>query len=1124
MATPARYTCKYCNKSNFKSYNGLKQHIASVKRCCELSLLDGGELQPVEPPLQPPLAAFDIQPSQSGPRIRKTRSVGRERNAETPDSGHVGEDHVQNNFPDPAQMGDDSDEDAGFPDAGYSSSSDESSTDLQYVAPADSAVCTEALDKFMAYVKWMDVEYLPFTKHEAASIRLLDCLRRKRATLDTYPEVMEWHLRETGELTPHMQLGDYTNYHTRKTIINKLNIRYNGPAANSTRTKQKPKPLFNTKHTVLPVSKAKVELIYHDARDCIVSLLTDPRFTDDDWQHFDNDPLAPPPDDLQYYGDTLTSEAYLATHKELIKDPTKQMLLSVQLYIDGAISGQFGKLPVEALKIGIGNMTDNARKKRYAWRILGFVPNYHKATSRGKKMFVESGHIASMNLDLSDEEGEEEGEQINWDVADSSEDEDENSVDLGQVPENLVINPDKMEYDEDAHEGQDWHHILAHLLLTYRQQLDRKPMLWHYKYRGKVYENMELHFFVHFVKCDGDEADKLCGKYTTRTGNVQNLCRFCTCPTSKSSWVFGEKHAKTKTEPMIKKLVDENDLQELKKLSQRNLVNAFHGIRFGLHNDTGIHGACPIEMLHHILLGMFKYVITGFREQIGRSSFACDEINALAKTYGKLFMHNSDRNLPKTSFGKGIFQGKIMGKEYAGVLLVTAAILQSTMGQKLLKSSRHFKHDWQRIDWALLVETMLEWEAFLKQDQMDKNHVRKLQDKHRYLMYLMKKVLRRTKGMGMDFMKFHGILHLVELIIANGVPNVVDTGPNESHHKPTKYYSTLTQKNETTFEKQTALREDEFHLIDLAMLELEGKCFWEYLDVDQERGPPTFKQYDAIPIPKSTDPAQKRTGGSRITVWRDEKGESQYGVAKDKNHNHAWDAQVVDYLLELQEKMEQHGIDELDIRCEHKREGVIFRGHPQYRGTGQWNDWVKLDWGRGHGHLPAEIWCFVDFSNLSDTVSVKYGDVTVTKGVYAVVESSEYVFEDKDGAQVKVGSDLFRVIRKEIDRVLEDDTIARKFYLAEVEAFVDPICVIPDIGCEDRISYFEVLPRDQWSDEFIKWLEAPKRAEMDEMKEDEGVKEYKTEVDYKAKAAKRKRQGATKEEPKKAKKKKKKKK
>ena len=773
MSSPARYTCKYCNKSNFKSYNGLKQHIASVKRCCELSLLDGGELQPVEPPLQPPLAAFDIHPTiakrplgdvdnqQPVERHRKRKSTERV-GPETRADAHapvINYNNPHSNIPgDHGQMHFDSDEDPVWPygvDDDMSQSSDESrdetSTESGSVAPDDDPVCTEALSNFLEYVKWMKREYHPFDKHEVAAIRLLDLLHRKKATLDTYEEVMEWHLRSSGMLQPAMNLGDYVHYHSRKKIIKKLQIRYNGPA-NYDKPKI-PKPLFHTKHTVLPVSKAKVELIYHDARDCIVSLLTDPRFTDDDWQHFDDDPQAPPPDDLEYYGDTITSEAYLATHKALITDPTKQMLIMVQLYIDATISGQFGKLPVEALKIGIGNMTNKARMKHYAWRIVGFVPNYHRATSRGKKMFMDSGHVASMSYDVSDDEGEEEGEQLDWD-------EDQNPVNLGQIPENLVINPDKMEYDEEAHEGQDWHHILAHLLLTYRQQLDRKKMLWHYKYRGKVYENMELVFFVHFVKCDGDEGDKLCGKYTSRTGIVQNLCRFCTCPTAKSSWVFGDIKAKKKTKPMIKKLVDQNDLEKLREYSQRNLVNAFHGIRFGLHNNAGIHGACPIEMLHHILLGMFKYTITGFREQIGPSSATCDEINALAKELGKLFQHQSDRDLPKMNFGKGIFQGKIMGKEYSGVLLVVAVILRSTLGRKLLKKVQNFKEDVLIDDWSLLVETMLQWEAFLKLDEMEKNHVKRLEHKNRYLMFLIKKVLKRTKGLGLDTMKFHQILHL----------------------------------------------------------------------------------------------------------------------------------------------------------------------------------------------------------------------------------------------------------------------------------------------------------------------------------------------------------------------------
>ena len=190
---------------------------------------------------------------------------------------------------------------------------------------------------------------------------------------------------------------------------------------------------------------------------------------------------------------------------------------------------------------------------------------------------------------------------------------------------------------------------------------------------------------------------------------------------------------------------------------------------------------------------------------------------------------------------------------------------------------------------------------------------------------------------------------------------------------------------------------------------------------------------------------------------------------------------------------------ELDIRCEHKRNGTIFRGHPMYRGTGQWNDWVKLDW-VGHGHLPAEIWCFIDFTALPDNVTVKYGGVTVKTGVYAVVESSEYVKEDQDGVQVQVGSDLLREIRKEIASENGQGEITRQLYLADVEAFVDPICVVPDIGAADKLRYFEVLPRKQWSDVFIKWLMAPYKQEMEELKEEEGKKEYLQEIDYKAKA------------------------
>ena len=60
-----------------------------------------------------------------------------------------------------------------------------------------------------------------------------------------------------------------------------------------------------------------------------------------------------------------------------------------------------------------------------------------------------------------------------------------------------------------------------------------------------------------------------------------------------------------------------------------------------------------------------------------------------------------------------------MAKEFSGVMLDIAAILQSSKGRVTLKGARskHFKHGWQIDDWTVLVESLLQWEAFLKLPQ-----------------------------------------------------------------------------------------------------------------------------------------------------------------------------------------------------------------------------------------------------------------------------------------------------------------------------------------------------------------------------------------------------------------------
>jgi hypothetical protein len=222
---------------------------------------------------------------------------------------------------------------------------------------------------------------------------------------------------------------------------------------------------------------------------------------------------------------------------------------------------------------------------------------------------------------------------------------------------------------------------------------------WDLRYKNKVYENIEFVLFTPNLCIDTDEANKLCGNYSSQTSSVHNLCRYCTVPTLKSDLVI--KNWEHKTVRMVQKLVDVEDFAGLRAISQQYIENALYHICFGLHNDCSIHGATPLEMLHAILLGMFKYMNECFFVQIGKTSLLANNINALAQKYGKLLHHQSDQDMPKTKFSKGIHKGgKIMAKEYTGVLLIMVAILHSTLGRRLLSQNKTHFGPMQLQDWT----------------------------------------------------------------------------------------------------------------------------------------------------------------------------------------------------------------------------------------------------------------------------------------------------------------------------------------------------------------------------------------------------------------------------------------
>ncbi|MCA1806427.1 MAG: hypothetical protein LC687_00975, partial [Actinobacteria bacterium] len=877
-------------------------------------------------------------------------------------------------------------------------------------------VNTELRQSFKEYCENGADSRPDLTEHQKRGIRLLDMMKRKRCALDTYDEIMLWHYRENGELDEFETLKDVTGHVSRDALISTLKKRYN---------MERKFPF--TKKVTLPYSRAEVDLVCHDAWGCFESLLTDPRLTDDDFLFFDNDPFADPPENMAVIADLNTGRAFREAHK-LYKKKPNQIPLPVVLYMDGANTGQMKNMPITALKMTLGIFTRKYRDLDHAWKVLGHVPHLSKNQSKANNIMKQSQHI-----------------------------------DGGLVPD-PDTNNDKIPYDKSGN-PKDLHKMIDVILESFRE-VQTKGFVWDLRYRGKTHE-VEFVPYVIFMKCDTQEGDVLCGSYTSRV-NVSQLCRYCICPLEDSDnpqarWAH-------KTVQMMKVLVDTNDLAALNDLSQHCMENAFYKIRFSPANDRGIHGATPSEMLHAILLGTFTMIRDVMYEQLGPDSQYATEFDQMASLFGLQFGRQSERDMPKCKFSGGIREGKLNAKEYRGILLVMGAVLVCSRGRDILL--KKFSQQWVD-DWLELVEILLCWEAFLCEEQMTIHHVTRLGFKNRYLMWMIKRVAPREEGMHLKLMKYHAIVHMCMDMILFGVPSEMDTGSNEGGHKGTKAAAQTTQKNHKTFDHQTAKRMDEFEVIDLGMEELAGRKLSDYL-VKPER---------LLPDPPAP-PQQIYTGGTKINILEELKdGKPLYSFGDGPRAAQPiaadWDRDILDFLYSFQEKLKTWVKPEskLCVFGEHTRNGMTFRGHPQYREK-YWRDWALVDWAADSPEPPApvQIWCFVEVNGLPLSAKerrkkeMKHGNCDLNNGVYAVVECADFVAGGKSVPK----SRLFTPLIKEM-AVNGRDSASRKrrFYLCDTEAIVEPLYVIPDVGCKNRCTYFSVKSRSDWVLEMEEWLDGP---------------------------------------------------
>lgn len=499
---------------------------------------------------------------------------------------------------------------------------------------------TAMRDAFYDFVAQRGTAYMPFTNKEKTAIQCLSVLKSKKAPLNSYQPVMEWHLKASRKMRQDATLRDNLDFIGRDAMLMRLAKRYNMEGK---------RPY--ERRTTLPVSGHSVKITCHDALEQIQSLLTDPRIKDEDYLFYNDDPLAspPPPEERTHIKDLNTGQAYIDTHEALIGEEDNKQLLPIVLYIDGTAVSQFRNLEVISVRFSLGIFTKKARRLDHCWRSLGYVVQNSSPEGKSAKVFQETEHLAVQ---------------------------DDDSVDSGcsfKTTEGLG-----------EHTTQDFHAQLD-VILEGLVELQETGFIWDLRYKNRTYYDLHFEVFVPFVKCDTKEGDILSGKFTSRS-NTKMLCRYCHIPLTE-----GDNHlykVKYKTQDAIEKLVKDRNTDALTNLSQAYLLNAMHKVRFSMGNRRGIHGSCPSEMLHALLLGIFKYIREIFFHFLGKDSALAKDVNGLAQLYAKLYRRQSERDVPGTAFTQGIRFKKMMAKDFRGVLLIMMTILESTKGKELVSKKR----------------------------------------------------------------------------------------------------------------------------------------------------------------------------------------------------------------------------------------------------------------------------------------------------------------------------------------------------------------------------------------------------------------------------------------------------
>ena len=469
-------------------------------------------------------------------------------------------------------------------------------------------------------------------------------------------------------------------------------------------------------------------------------------------------------------------------------------------------------------------------------------------------------------------------------------------------------------------------------------------------------------------------------------------------------------------------------------------------------------------------------------------------MDVICKIFGRQLQHQSDRNLPRTYFPKGITPSndkkglmtkkKISAHEEPGVIVLLLLMLCSSWGDKTLNDLMGGS---RLASFIHLFELLLMYEEILKVHEISRRKAKQLAIYTPLFLDHFKRTVNRYAGMGCNFIKFHLPLHISDDILRNGVCQNSSSGPGESRHKSScKQPAKLTQRVYDKFEMQSATRCTDHIVIDRAHNEI---------------------------ISRSVSNPSNREGGCVINTVASNiiyQGRSYvcdrngiYHYSRDQCHTKeaTWnDESLQNSIYEL---LRDQVFPHVNGNCIHlltecKREGVLFRAHPAYKDKEAWQDWAYINW-EGTGDVPGQLMVYIDLKNMREPFVVENNTID-TPGIYAIIhsvqEGLEYrphkaVCSDDEKYKAHPSSRLVFYAMKIINEgksvasmqpkkkakntssytQIQDNIPFPRLYIVSCDSIASECVAIPDYGSSRKHGYLFLRSRKQWSDQFFKLME-----------------------------------------------------